>query len=230
MKRSIFCNPFPSLDLRDLINFTFKKLLIKDKIIVTDLMCIASCNVMMMLYPFYPIVVLKNIESVPVEIINANDLRFPKHGTKFIIVFLVSVISYFCQSLATIYAYLQTIEADTWLWVIYTSGQFLFIILYFATQLPIFFMLVWIEKCTQICKNSEHGSSLIENTQKCLDNYNCLQECFGLGFFLIFCSCQLFTFVNFFNVISFQFMEAFPTWERVVLSLREGFISFSSVM
>ena len=93
-------------------------------------------------------------------------------------------------------------------------------------MLPIFFLLVWVEQFSRICRETEQSiMSLQDHAQKCLYYYNSIQNCFGVAFLCIFCGSQLFIFVNFFNVISFQFMDKFDTWERIVFSVSFVLIS-----
>ena len=217
-----------AVDFRDAILFTLKKMGVEDKIIVTDLLCTFSYNLMALFYPFYPFVVLKFVDQLPKEIIFAEDLKFPKHGTKFFLSFSVLIIAALSQSIATLYGYFSSIQSDSQIWIISAVGQTFIVILYSVSLLPIFFMLVWIDKFGQICRDTE--GPLIEHANKCFQYYNSLQEAFGFGFFFIFAHCQFFTFINFFNVISFQFMEAFYTWERVVLSLSFLLVSLHLIL
>ena len=219
-----------TMDFRDSFQFVLKKIGIEEKIIVTDLMCVFSYNFMTLLYPFYPFVVLKFVDRVPTEIIRADHLNFPKHGTKFLLSYFVLILAAFSQSIATLYGYFLKIHPNSSFWIVSAVGQSFIMILYFVSLLPIFFMLVWIEKFSQICRETGGGGPLIENAKKCVHNYNCLQEAFGFGFFLIFAYCQFFTFINFFNVISFQFMEKFDCWERIVLSLSFLLISLHLIL
>ena len=217
-----------AVDFRDAIPFTLKKMGVEDKIIVTDLICTFSYNLMAVFYPFYPFVVLKFVDRLPNEIILAEDLKFPKHGTKVFLSFFVLIIAALSQWIATLYGYFFSIQSNSQIWIISAVGQVFLLIFYSVSLLPIFFMVVWIDKFGQICQDTE--GPLIEHAKKCFQNYNSLQEAFGFGFFLIFAHCQFFTFINFFNVISFQFMEAFYTWERVVLSLSFLLVSLHLIL
>ena len=208
------------VDYKILYDYLWRKIVVEDKIIITDIMCLTSYNIMMYLYPLCPFIVLKSIECLPRELITANHLKFPKQGKKLVLGYLAVTVAASCQSITTFFGYYLENDAHIWQRIVFGISQFYILIWYFVPMLPIFFVLVWIEQFSQICKEAEQRiMSLQEHVQKCIYYYNSIQNCFGLALFCIFCACQLFTFVNFFNVISFQFMEKFYTWERIVFSL-----------
>ena len=213
------------VDYKKLFAYLRRKLVVEDKIIITDLMCFTSYNIMMYLYPLCIFIVLKNIESLPSELITANNLKFPREFPKIFLSYTVITVAALCQSLTTFFGYYFENNFLTWQWIVFGISQFYVPIWYFIPMLPIFFLLVWIEQFSRICKETEQSMmSLQDHAQKCLYYYNSIQNCFGVAFLCIFCCCQLFTFVNFFNVISFQFMD-FDTWERSVFSVSFVLIS-----
>ena len=209
----------------------WKKFVVEDKLIITDLMCIASYSIMMYLYPLCPLIVLKSIEFLPRELITANNLKFPKQGKKLVLGYFFVALAAVGQATTLFFGYFLDSNVHTWRWIVLGMSQFYVIIWYFVPMLPTFFVLVWIEQFSRICKESEQRiMSLQEHVQKCIYNYNSIQNCFGFAFLWIFCTCQLFTFVNFFNVISFQFMERFDTWERIVFSVSFLLISLFLIL
>ena len=52
------------VDYKILLDYLWRRLVVEDKIIITDLMCLTSYNVMMHLSPLCTFIVLKNIECV----------------------------------------------------------------------------------------------------------------------------------------------------------------------
>ena len=198
---------------------------------ITDTLCFLSYNIMLYLYPLCPFIVLKSIYILPRELITANDLKFPKQGKKFVLGYIVITVAAVCQTLTTFFGYFLENKIHIWQWIVFGISQFYIIIWYFVPMLPTFFMLVWIEQFSRICKETEQRiMSLQEHVQKCIYYYNSIQKCFGLAFLCIFSTCQFFTFVNFFNVISFQFMESFNTWERIILSISFFLISLFLIL
>ena len=214
------------VDHKILLDYLWRRLVVEDKIMITDLMCLTSYNVMMHLYPLCTFIVLKNIEYLPSELVTANDLKFPKEGKQLILSYTMITVAALCQSFTTFTGYDLENNVHTWQWIVFGISQFYIPIWYFVLMLPIFFLLVWIEQFSRICKETEQRiMSLQEHAQKCIYYYNSIQNSFGFAFLCIFCWCQLFVFVNFFNVISFQFMD-FDIWERIVFSISFVLISF----
>ena len=163
--------------------------------------------------------------------ITANDLKFPKQGKKLILCHLVVTVASLCQSLTTFFVYYMENNIDIWQWIVFGISQLYIPIWFFVPIIPIFFLLVWIEQFSKICKeNEQRMMTLQDHVHKCVDYYNSIQNCFGLAFLCIFCAGQIFTFVNLFNVISFQFMKKFDTWERIVISVSFVLISLHLIL
>ena len=131
-----------------------RKLVVEDKIMMTDLMCLTSYNIMMYLYPFCPIIVLKSIKCLPRDLITANDLKFPKQGKKLILCHLVVTAASLCQSLTTFFVYYMENNIDIWQWIVFGISQLYIPIWFFVPIIPIFFLLVWIEQFSKICKEN----------------------------------------------------------------------------
>ena len=155
------------VDHKILLDYLWRKLVVEDRIIITDLLCLTSYNIMMYLYPLCTFIVLKDIECLPLELITANNLKFPKEGKQMILGYTIIAVAALCQSVTTFVGYGVENNVHTWQWIVFGISQFYIPIWYFCLMLPIFFLLVWIEQFSRICQETEQRTmSLQEHTQK----------------------------------------------------------------
>ena len=171
-----------------------------------------------MIFPFCPLFVANGAPSAS-SLALATDLKWPRHGGKYLLSFLLSCtgsmlinISFFSHMLDGVNVSSQVSA------VIYVTPLLQHLLASLYWLIPTLLLSTWVEKFIFLCK-SEASEEKIKHARKCIEFYTAIESGFGTFFCFVYGVTQVLLIFAFFVAISRALGGNEPLTVKVVASL-----------